>query len=545
MLVVWRRVCLGLMCLGLAGPAQAQPKDQLVIGLASFPSTMHPQIGGQTVRNYVLAAARRSVTRYDGAGHIICQLCTELPTVENGRVKAVDMPDGTKGLDVTFTLRAGLKWGDGSAVTTRDILFGAELERLFIPREGLIGVSAADNWTYTIKLKSPRFDVQRLSPQPINAAIEEPLFRSAKDPLEYGAKSAFNRAPDTPGLWNGPYLLTGFKPNESVTFMPNPYWGGEKPAFRRVTMRLIGNTAALEANLLSGDIDVANGLSSDQAMDIEKRYADRLDVSLVPALSTFWMFLQQDNPILADKRVRQAIVLGIDRRAIVDRLFEGKVPIANSIFAPLDPNNDSSLKPWPYDPARARALLAEAGYTPGLDGVMVRADGTRLSLDLLVTAGFRMTELVQQVIQSQLGLVGIETVARSEPERVLMGQTMRKRLFKGIVMLTDTMSPDIVPTSMFGTSGIPRESNAYSGDNYFGYSNPRIDALLQAALIEIDRPKRQALLNQVQSVLMDDLPGIPIYNGNSIYVSPKWLTGLTPAQSTYVATLWIEYWRPK
>ena len=524
---------------------QAQPKDRLVIGMASFPSNMHPLIGGQTVRNYVLAAARRSVTRYDGDGRPMCQLCTELPSLENGRAKPVDMPDGSKGLDVTFTLRPGLRWGDGTPLTTRDILFGAELERMFIPRGNLLGVVAVDDRTYTVKLKAPRYDFQRLSPQPVNAAIEEPILRAAKDPLDYGAKSAFNRATSTPGLWNGPYLITGYKPNESVTFGRNPFWDGEPPGFTQVAMRVIDNTAALQANLLSGDVDLPNGLSFDQALDLQKRHADRFDVRFTAGLTTFWLFLQNDNPLLQDKRVRQAIMLAIDRESIVARVFDGKLPVANSIFPPADPNHAAAAEPWPYDPARARALLAEAGYAPGPDGVLTRADGTRLSLDLLMTAGIRATELLQQVIQSQLAQVGIEAVTRAEPERVLMGQSMRKRQFKAIAMLTDSQSPDIVPMSIYGSSGIPRESNNFSGDNYAGYSNPRVDAMLAAALVEPDRPRRQAILNDVQSVIMDELPMIPIYNRDNIFVSPKWMVGLTPPRSTYVAPLWIEYWKPR
>jgi len=526
-------------------PAQAQSHDHLTIGLGSFPVEMHPLIGGQRTRNYVLAAARRSVTRYDADGRVVCQLCAELPSMENGGVTLVDQADGTKGMDVTFTLRPGLRWGDGTPLTTKDILLGAELERVFDPRTNLIGVTALDDRRFTMKFKAPRFDFQRLAPEPINAAIEEPLLRAAKDPLDYGAHSLFNRDPTTPGLWNGPYLVTGFNPNQSVTLAPNPYWDGEKPAFRQVTMRLIDDSAALQANLVSGDIDIANGLSFDQAIDLQKRYPDRLDVAFTPALSIDWLFLQNDNPLLADKRVRQAMMLAIDRKGIVARLFGDKLPVASSIFPEIDPNFDADLKPWPYDPARARALLADAGYAAGPDGVMQRADGTRLSLDFIISAGYRTSELLEQVIQSQLKQVGIETVARAEPDRVLWGSRMRKREFSGIVMSSDSHSPDIIPWNQFATGAIPREGNAFTGQNYTGYSNPRLDAELKAAYAEVDRSKRKAMLDDVQATIMDDLPQIPLYNGANVYVSPKWLTGLTPPRSTYVVTLWIEYWKPR
>ncbi len=541
------RVCAAAAALVLAWimPAQAQPHDYLTIGLASFPASIHPLVSSSGDRSYVLASIRRSVTRYDANGRVMCQLCAELPSVENGGVTLFDQADGTKGMDVTFTLRAGLRWGDGTPLTTKDILFGYELERVFNPRTNLIGVTALDDRRFTMKFKAPRFDYQSLAPQPINAAIEEPLLRAAKDVRDYPARSAFNLAPTTPGLWNGPYLITDLIPNESVTLAPNPYWDGEKPAFRQVTLRLIGNSAARQADLVSSDVDVANGLSFDQSIDLQKRYPDRFDVAFTPSLSITWLLLQNDNPLLADKRVRQAMMLAIDRQEIVTRLFDGKLPVATSIWPRIDPTFDPDLKPWPYDPARARALLAEAGFAAGSDGVMQRPDGTRLSLDFIISAGFQTSELLQQAVQSQLKQVGIETVARAEPYSVLWGSQMHRREFSGIVLASDSHSPGIIPWNQFATGGIPRESNAFSGQNYVGYSNPRLDAELSAAYAVIDPAKRKAMLDDIQVTIMDDLPKIPLYDGANVYVSPKWLTGLTPPRSTDGATLWIEYWKAR
>ena len=526
-------------------PAQAQSHDRLTIGLGSFPAATHPLIGSQRLTTYVLSAARRSVTRYDADGHVMCQLCVELPSVGNGGVTMVDQPDGTKGMDVTFTLRPGLKWGDGSPLTTRDILLGAELERVFAPRTNLVSVVALDDRRFTMKFKAPRYDFQELAPQPINAAIEEPLLRAARSPLEYGPQSAYNVAPTTPGLWNGPYLITEFKPNESVTYAPNPYWDGEKPAFRQVTMRLVDGSAALQAQLVSGAIDVADGLSFAQALELQGRYPDRLDVAFTPGLSINWLFLKDDNPLLADKRVRQAMMLAIDREGIVAHLFGGMLPVARSIVPRTDPSFDAALTPWPHDPARARALLAEAGYAAGPDGVMQRADGARLSLDFVISAGYPTSEALQQMIQAQLKEVGIDTVARAEPDRVLWGSEMRKRAFNGIVLSSDSHSPGIIPWNQYATGAIPAEGNSYAGQNYGGYSNPRLDVVLRDAYKEVDPQKRQAMLDDVQATLMDDLPRIPLYDGANAYVSPKWMTGLTPPQSTYVDTLWIEYWKPR
>ncbi len=263
-------------------------------------------------------------------------------------------------------------------------------------------------------------------------------------------------------------------------------------------MRLIENTAALQANLLSGDIDLASGLTIDQAIDLQQKHADRFDVAFLPSLTTNFLYLKLENPILADKRVRQAILLAIDRRSIVDRLYGGKAAVANSILSPIEASYDAKVKQWPYDPARARALLAEAGYTKGADGILVAADGTRLSLDLLVSSGIRINELLQQVLQSQLRQVGIDIVAREEPVRVLLGETARKRLFSGMMMFSWTPGPDAVPYFNYDSARIPKQGNAFGGGNYTGYSNPGMDTMLTEAMEQLDLGKRQALWNEIR-----------------------------------------------
>ncbi len=159
----------------LAAPAQA--KDRLAIGLSQFPSDMHPFISNLLVRNYILAAARRVVTGFDESGRVVCRLCTEVPTVANGRAKLVPQPDGSTGMEITFTLRPGLKWGDGSPLTTRDILFGYKVELAFFPPVTVTGVEAIDEFSYTVKSKAPRYDFDRLSPAPVNAASRDRCWR--------------------------------------------------------------------------------------------------------------------------------------------------------------------------------------------------------------------------------------------------------------------------------------------------------------------------------------------------------------------------------
>jgi peptide/nickel transport system substrate-binding protein len=529
----------------LAAPALAQPREQITIGMSEFPADMHPFITNLLVRNYVLGAARRAVFRYDDKGQVICQLCTEVPTAANGRAKLVTNGDGSAGMEVTFTLREGLKWADGVALTTRDIALGYEVEKVFAPPASVVGIDIIDAQSYRVRLKTPRYDFDRLTPAPIAEHVEGAIFASRKDPLDYGQRSAFNRAPETPGLWNGPFRITGFKPNESVTMERNPTWDGAGPYFKRVTFRFIENTSALQAALLAGDIDTVYGLTLDQALALEKRESARFDVSFIPAISTNSLYVQLDNPILADIRVRRAIIQAIDRQTLVNRLYEGKVPVADSVLSPVEKSRDPNVKHWKFDQAAARALLAEAGWKPGPDGILVQADGTRLSLDLNHSSGIRVVELVGQVVQSQLKAVGIELVIRAEPVRVLLGETVRKRQFKGLAMFNWTPAPDGIPYFTYHSSRVPSAENSYTGTNYMGLRDPTMDALLDGAIGEIDPVKRQVLWNGIQGYIAENLPIIPLHHGTNIFVAPKWLAGLTPMRSVFLPPLWIEAWKVK
>lgn len=521
-------------------PATAQPRDQLTIGMSEFPADMHPFITNLLVRNYILGAARRTVFRFDASGQVVCQLCTEVPTVANGRARLAG-----QGMEVEFTLREGLRWADGTKLTTRDIALGWEVEKIFAPPASVNGIDIIDERSYRVRLKTPRYDFDRLTPSPIAEHIEGAIFASRKDPLDYGQRSAFNRAPETPGLWNGPFRVTGFKVNESVTMERNPTWEGPGPHFRRVTFRFIENTSALQAALLAGDIDTVYGLTLDQALGLEKREAAKFDVSFIPAISTNSLYVQLDNPILADVRVRRAIVQAIDRQTLVNRLYEGKVPVANSILSPVEKSRDPNVKQWKYDPAAARALLAEAGWKPGPDGILVNASGERLSLDLVHSTGIRVVELVGQVIQSQLKTVGIEIVIKAEPVRVLLGETVRKRQFKALAMFNWTPAPDGIPYFTYHSSRVPSAENAYAGTNYMGLRDPAMDGLLDGAIAELDPARRQVLWNGIQGYIAENLPIIPLHHGTNIFVAPKWLTGMTPMRSVFLPPLWIEEWRPK
>src|SRR3954471_4624914 len=115
-------------CFASGGPALAS-RDQLVIGVAQFPSSLHPNIDAEVIKSYTLGFVIRQITAYDKDWKNSCLVCAELPTIENGLAKIEDKPGGAKGMAVTIKLKPGLKWGDGEKVTTRDLEFTWRLAR--------------------------------------------------------------------------------------------------------------------------------------------------------------------------------------------------------------------------------------------------------------------------------------------------------------------------------------------------------------------------------------------------------------------------------
>src|SRR5919108_545337 len=107
----------------VVGPVHAADHDSLAIGITQFPATLNPNIDVMAAKSYVLGMSSRPFTVYDADWTLICLLCTEVPSISNGLAVPVDLPDGKKGVDLTYTIRPDAKWADGVPVTTADVRF--------------------------------------------------------------------------------------------------------------------------------------------------------------------------------------------------------------------------------------------------------------------------------------------------------------------------------------------------------------------------------------------------------------------------------------
>ncbi len=536
---------------GLPGAARAA-KDELVIGITQFPSTFHPNINSMAAKSYILAMAQRPFTTYDADWQLICMLCTELPTIENGQAVIEKQDDGSDGIALTYTIRPDATWGDGTPITTADVEFtyqvGAHPESGISNAElyrRITALDVVDARTFVMHVDRVTFEYNAINDfRLLPAHLERPVFE--EDPAGYRTRTRFDTETANPGLYFGPYRITEVSSGAFVVLEPNPTWWGEPPFFRRIVVKVIENTAALEANLLSGGIDMIAGelgLTIDQALAFEKRHGPAYRIEYEPGLVYEHIDLNLDNPILADARVRKALIMGLDREAMSQQLFEGRQPVAHTSVNPLDWVYTDDVPQYREDLAAAATLLDEAGWRQLRDGVRHNAAGAPLALELMSTAGNRTRELVEQVLQSQWRRLGIDVRIRNEPARVFFGETTSKRRFSAMAMFAWISAPENVPRTTLHSEEIPTEANGWAGQNYPGYRNPEMDQLIDAIEVELDRAKREAMWHRLQQIYAEDLPALPLYFRANPHIWPLWLDGVTPTGHQYASTLWVEHWR--
>ncbi|GGF02419.1 diguanylate phosphodiesterase [Aliidongia dinghuensis] len=536
---------------GWTGAAEAA-HDELAIGLRQAPTSLNPLQTPSAARDYLLWPALRALAGLDKTGRPTCLLCETLPTIENGGARIVTLPDGRRGMDVTFTLLPDLRWGDGEPVTSRDVAFSWRLTR--DPRIGvgndealrhITDITLADDRTFTLHLDRADYTYNRIMLWVIPEHIEGPILAKLAQPGDYLQRSAYVTDPGNPGLWLGPYRLVSYESGRSARYERNPNWPGPPAHIPHIRIDIIENTAALEAAFLTGSIDYIAGemgLTVDQGLELRARRAYSYGFAIQGSLAYEHIDLNLGNPLLADRRVRQALLLAIDRQAITRNLFDGLLPVADSFIGPTNTVYVPGKRKYAYDPEAAAHLLDEAGFRPGPDGIRVDDQGHRLALSLTTTAGNRVRELIELELQAKWQAVGVAVTIANVPPAVLFGDTLRHGKFD-MALFGWNASPDTPPTYTLLSDSIPAAANGFVGGNFPHFSDAETDRLIRSLLNEFDPEKRKPIWSQIIDIYSEQLPELPLYFGSTVFVIPTWLKGIDPADRVGISTQWIEEWR--
>ena len=536
---------LPLLILGMSLAKSVAAQDQMIIGQIQFIANLHPAIQVNNTKRGVIGYATRPITAFNEKGLNVCILCETLPTIQNGLVKLVDR-NGQKGMDVTIKLKAGLKWGDGVPVTAKDIAFTWKIGTdpaigfsNYNPWNRAIGVDVVDEQTAIMHMPTIQTGFDSWD-QILPEHLEAPVYAENKTGDAYLKQTNYNRAPTLPGLWNGPFMFSSYQPGTRVVMEKNPHFQ-PAPKVERIILAYRDNSSALMQNFIAGAIDAVpvspGGISCAQFLELKKSYPDRFQYFADPGDNLERIALALDNPILADIRVRKALMHAIDRKTISDRLFDGLQPVADGPLPKGTPYYNEAISLYPYDVARAKALLAEAGWTPAADGICKNAAGDRLSFEFVTTAG---NQTRQQITQVKLACIEIQPKFAALQE--YNGVMLRRRTFKGLLMGSIDFPPSSSPRIVLGSDRIPSESNAWSGNNFSGYRNPAMDALMERVEVATSETEMKQVWGEIQKIYAEDLPLLPLYFYARAYVTQKNVYDFNPT-TVDPLNIWAENWR--
>lgn len=526
----------------------AAPKEEVVIGISQEPDILFPGLGGSlAVSTEVQQALFMSGVRWSDEWKLTPMQAREVPTLQNGLWKL--LPGGK--MRLTWHLKP-LPWHDGVPVTSEDFVFThraimndkvpvisrdfeKRVENVYAPSPETLVVTFKEHYAYA------NTAIIQYGPWPRH--LLEKAYRqnpSGLDKLPYG-----NDPQAT--ITNGPYQLVSWQKGSSIVAEAYPRYTLGQPRIKRIVWRVIPDTNTLVANMLSGAIDAISpiGITFDQAVQLDQQIRGRRlaeQVLFTPGLIWEHIDLNLGSPKLKDVRVRQALLYALDRQAMVNALFGGKQPVADSYLPPKHYGFDPALPKYAYDPEKAKRLFAEAGWTPGPDGILRNAQGERFTVTIGTTAGNRVREDVEQILQSQWRKVGVDLRVTNQPARVFFGETTRHRQFE-MAMYAWLLSPVSDCETLFTTENIPSPQNAYNGQNFSGFSHPEMDRLCHRIPTELDQAARAAMLRRTQRILAEELPVLPLYFRVDVTATKRGLlnwkpTGLGQSQITWNASQW-------
>jgi ABC-type transport system substrate-binding protein len=320
----------------------------------------------------------------------------------------------------------------------------------------------------------------------------------------------------------GPFMLNKWVPGQTFVLTRNPhYYQPGIPYLDQVVFN-IGvqpNVAVLQVE--RGQADVAtDGLTGLAYVNASNNPQWKNRVFKIPSVSTAYIWMDTLVPPFTNRSVRQAVAMAIDKQRIIEVATGGLGKATGGVLPPLMPGYNPNLKTWPYDLARAKQVLAQAGYPHGF------------KTTILANGSSPAQALVEQVIQQDLAKIGITadikmaigstyTTLISQPKAVSIGDTSWTLDFPDP---SDFIDP--ILTSTAAVTG---------GSNFAFYRNPTVDALAAQADQTLDQTKRYALYHQLEQIIVDDAPWVPLYTPeNATLVSPR-------VTNFYMSPLWYEF----
>ena len=440
------------------------------------------------------------------------------------------------GLTYTFKLKKGVRWHDGKPFTARDVAFTfySVLDpKVTTPHrayfDALVGfpeltnkdnpkrpeelaqkpIEVLDDHTVRFHLRYPYGAFLAVLVNPRAGIVPEHLLKGTDLNT-----AEFNRKP----VGTGPFRFVEWRRGDRLVMEANPQYHGGRPALDRLIYRVIPDAVVLLQELRAGGVDFIENPPLTEVARLKQ--TPGLQVLVADNTSYTYLGYRQDLAPFDDLRVRRAFYHAIDTGTLVRQVLQGYAVVATGQFPPSSWAFDASVKAYPYDPARAKALLAEAGWKPGADGILVK-DGKRLSFSLRHDQANQSVKDTAVVLQEYLKNVGAE--ARLE---ALDWPTFVKKLFASdfeaiVVAWTNFHDPDPFAYTIW-------HSSQWKGRNFAHYKNAKVDEAIEAARRAGTQAERKRNYAEFSKLLMADAPYVFLYFPQQVYVTRQAYEGFVP-----------------
>jgi peptide/nickel transport system substrate-binding protein len=426
----------------------------------------------------------------------------------------------------TYQLRKGVKWHDGQPFTAADVKYNFDWLR--DPANGAIGqplfkdvekVDTPDDFTVVVTL------TQANAPFAALTATRQLVPKHVHEKI---GEKAYKQAP----VGTGPYKLRELKPAEyGLLEAFDDYWGG-RPWIDFWRENIVPEVAVRAIALQTNQADSTTWPLAPE--DTLKFLNDpNFQNYRAPGVAANHFPTNNTRPIFSDKRVRQAMLHAIDRDGLVKDLMKGLAVKATGNISPaIQTYYEPSVKQYPFDPATARSLLKDAGWTPGSDGILVNTNGEKFHFTCIVFVGDTLRRSEAETVQRQLREVGIEMELReSEPTTALNAAR------------NGDFDMQLFNWTYGGSSGDPDASVTLRSDglnNFSHWKNPEADKLIDAGATETDSEKRKRIYSDLQKLVAEEVPFLYIMYWETALHFNKRIKGM-PEKATNPYQLYQEF----
>jgi peptide/nickel transport system substrate-binding protein len=469
--------------------------DLLIVGYDREPDTLNRF--STHILEDIQTCIVEGLTITDEHMRVVPLLASEVPTTGNGGVRLRN--DG--GMDVVWKLRPGVTWHDGTPFTSADVQFTVEAINgpAYNPEstdgfDRITSVDTPDPLTAVVHYREvyAPYDIQF-----IRGALPKHILQRR----DIDRAQDYNRNP----LGTGPYHVVEWKSGEYILLERVPhYWRGDEfPKIRQLLFKFVPNTNTRVNQLKNGEVHVV-------ALAPWDKYRD---ISAIPSIVVartrgnayeHVTLNERQFPPFADVRVRRALISALDRERYTQTILDGLAPVADGPIQPVSWAYTDRIARYPFDPGKARALLDEAGWKAGADGIRVR-DGKRLAFTLITQAGYAIRESMAQAIERQLRDVGVDVTVQLHDGTAISAIWFEGRFDAMLHWWQMPSDPEL--TTFFATDRTPP-----AGRNINYFRDDELTRLLYSSDRTVDRAERKALLERAQAIIADAVPEIPLYS---------------------------------